>query len=96
MTEPVRREGEGVVLVIHAQPGARESAFAGRHGDALKVRLAAPAQEGRANKELCRFLAAAFGVPLAAVDLLNGESSRHKRVRISAPRQWPPALDAWQ
>lgn len=96
MSEPVRRDGEDVVLVIHAQPGARASAFAGQHGEALKLRLAAPALEGRANKELCRFLAEAFGVPLASVVVLNGESSRHKRVRISAPRQWPPALAAWQ
>lgn len=85
-----------MVLVIHAQPGARESAFAGLHGESLKVRLAAPALEGRANKELCRFLAAAFGVPQGAVELLSGEGSRHKRVRVTCPRQWPPALEAWQ
>lgn len=96
MAEPLRREGDDVVLVIHAQPGARQSEFAGLHGGALKVRLAAPAQEGKANRELCRFLAGAFAVPLASVLLLNGESSRHKRVKISAPRQWPPALAAWQ
>jgi uncharacterized protein (TIGR00251 family) len=85
-----------VVLTLHAQPGARQSAFAGLHGEAFKVRLAAPAQEGRANRELCRFLAEAFGVPQASVELLQGESSRHKRVRIQAPRQWPPALAEWQ
>ncbi|HEX4869203.1 MAG TPA: DUF167 family protein [Moraxellaceae bacterium] len=96
MSEPVRREGEAVVLVLHAQPGARESAFAGLHGDALKVRLAAPAQEGKANRELCRFLAEAFGVPRTAVELLAGDSSRHKRVKIRSPRLWPPALAAWQ
>lgn len=96
MIPPVRRDGDAVVLVIHAQPGARESAFAGQHGDALKLRLAAPAQEGKANRELCRFLATAFAVPLASVVLLNGEGSRHKRVRIESPRAWPPALDAWQ
>ncbi|MDF2446739.1 MAG: hypothetical protein K0S46_1975 [Moraxellaceae bacterium] len=96
MAEPLRRDGDDVILVIHAQPGARQSEFAGLHGEALKVRLAAPAQEGKANRELCRFLAAAFGVPLASVTLLNGESSRHKRVKISSPRLWPPALAAWQ
>lgn len=85
-----------MVLVLHAQPGARESAFAGLHGEALKVRLAAPAQEGKANRELCRFLAEAFGVPRTAVELLAGDSSRHKRVKIRSPRLWPPALAAWQ
>ncbi|HET8730770.1 MAG TPA: DUF167 family protein [Moraxellaceae bacterium] len=96
MSAPVRHEADAVTLVLHAQPGARESAFAGLHGEALKVRLAAPAQEGKANRELCRFLAEAFGVPLAAVELLSGESSRHKRVKIRSPRAWPPALAAWQ
>lgn len=96
MSGPVRREGDDVILVLHAQPGARESAFVGLHGDALKLRLAAPALEGRANRELCRFLAQAFGVPQASVQLLSGEGSRQKRVRITAPREWPPALAAWR
>lgn len=96
MSGPVRREGDAVLLVLHAQPGARESAFAGLHGEALKVRLAAPAQEGKANRELCRFLAEAFGVPRTAVELLAGDASRHKRVKIRSPRLWPPALAAWQ
>lgn len=96
MSGLVRREDDAVVLVIHAQPGARRSEFAGRHGEALKLRLAAPAQEGRANRELFRFLAEAFGVPLAAVLLLNGDSSRQKRVKICSPARWPPALAAWQ
>lgn len=96
MSGPVRREGDDVILVLHAQPGARESAFVGLHGEALKLRLAAPALEGRANRELCRFLAQAFGVPQTSVQLLSGEGSRQKRVRITAPREWPPALAAWR
>lgn len=89
----LQRDGDDLLLVIHAQPGARQSAFAGLHGEALKVRLAAPAQEGRANRELCRFLAEAFGVPPSRVALLAGDSSRHKRVRVQAPTQWPGSLD---
>lgn len=85
----LRRDGDDIVLCIHAQPGARQSGFAGRHGEALKVRLAVPAQDGRANRALCRFLAEAFGVAPSAVQLLAGEASRHKRVRIVAPQQWP-------
>lgn len=96
MTEPVRRDGNDVLIVVHAQPGARESTFAGLHGEAIKVRLAAPAVEGKANKELLRFLGEAFGVPPSAVELLNGAGSRHKRVRVAGPRTWPPALAAWQ
>lgn len=93
---PLERQGEDVLLRIHAQPGAKQSAFAGLHGEALKVRLAAPAQEGRANRELCRFLAAAFGVPVAKVTLVSGDSARSKRIRIQAPSRWPAELAAWQ
>lgn len=96
MTEALRRDGDDLFLVIHAQPGARQSAFAGLHGEALKVRVAAPAQDGRANAELCRFLAREFAVPLSAVILLAGESARHKRLRIIHPRHWPDALVEWR
>lgn len=98
MTESaaLSRQGSDLLLVVHAQPGARVSAFAGLHGDALKVRVAAPAQDGRANLELCRFLAREFSVPLSAVTLVSGETARHKRLRIAAPRQWPDALAEWR
>lgn len=96
MSACVERVGEDVLLRIHAQPGAKQSAFAGQHGEALKIRLAAPAQEGKANRELSRFLAEAFAVPLSAVSLVSGESARAKRVRINSPRQWPDELAAWQ
>jgi uncharacterized protein (TIGR00251 family) len=96
MTSAWRQEGDALLLVIHAQPGARQTAFAGLHGDALKVRVAAPAQEGRANQELMRFLAREFAVPLASVVLLSGEGARHKRLRIVGPQRWPVALAPWQ
>ena len=72
----------GTVLLIHVQPKASLTAFAGRHGDALKIRIAAPPSEGAANDELRRFLAERFHLPLAKVQLLSGEHSRHKRVLL--------------
>ena len=88
-----REEGEGaahaLVLTLHVQPGARRTEVAGVHGDALKVRLAAPPVEGKANLALLRFLAEAFGVPPRAVTLVRGETSRQKTVRIEAPRARP-------
>ena len=92
MSAPLRREGDDVVLMVHAQPGAKQSAFAGSHGDALKIRLAAPALEGRANRELCRFLAAEFAVAVSAVTVLSGEGARRKRVHVAGPVRWPEAL----
>src|SRR5258705_4744596 len=83
-----RRDRDGaIVMMLHIQPGAGRSEFAGMHGDALKLRLAAPPVEGKANAELIRFLADAFGVPQRNVLLLRGETSRAKTVRVIAPRK---------
>lgn len=78
-----------LVLAVHAQPGAKASGIAGRYGDALRIRLAAPAVDGKANAELVRFLADAFAVPSRQVTLLHGEGARRKVVRIEAPRARP-------
>jgi uncharacterized protein len=85
-----RRDSDGaIVMMLHVQPGAGRSEFAGMHGDALKLRLAAPPVEGKANAELIRFLADAFGVPQRNIVLLRGETSRAKTVRVIAPRKMP-------
>ena len=90
MTVGVARDKNGaVILILHVQPGAKRTEVAGRHGDALKIRLAAPPVDGKANAALLRFLSDAFDVPLRNVTLVRGESSRQKIVRIEAPRQRP-------
>jgi uncharacterized protein (TIGR00251 family) len=81
---------------LHVQPGARRTQVAGIHGAALKLRLAAPPVDGKANAALRAFLADAFGVPLRQVTLLRGETSRDKAVRVEAPtlrpdREWASA-----
>jgi uncharacterized protein (TIGR00251 family) len=78
-----------ITLTIHAQPGAKKTEVAGVHGDCLKIRLAAPAVEGKANAELRRFLADAFGVPLKSVVLVRGKTGRRKTLRIASPAAWP-------
>ncbi len=88
-----REDADGIVLSLHIQPGAKRTEVAGVHGKALKIRLAAPPVDGKANAQLIRFLAAAFGVPARAVTLLRGETSREKTVRIDQPalrpdREW--------
>ena len=82
-------QGTVLHIVLHVLPGAVRSEVVGTHGDALKVRLAAPPVEGKANAELLRFLADAFGVPLRSVSLLRGETSRQKAVRIDGPVRRP-------
>ena len=73
---------EGIVLRIHVQPGAGRSAVVGRHGDSLKVRVAAPPVEGRANEATRALVAEALGLAPADVELTGGESSRSKRFRL--------------
>jgi len=64
------------------QPGAKRSEFAGEHGDRMKLRLAAPAVDGKANEALVEFLAGYFGVPKRNVRIASGLKSRQKRVII--------------
>lgn len=87
-----RREGDALILTLHIQPGAKRSETAGLHGEALKIRLAAPPVEGRANEALLRFIAELFQVPLRNVELLRGAQSRHKQVRISGSKVEPGQL----
>jgi len=75
-------QGDCITLILHVQPGAKQTEVTGLHGDALKIRLAAPAQEGRANDALLHFIADIFKVPQRNVILKQGEQSRHKRVEI--------------
>jgi uncharacterized protein (TIGR00251 family) len=76
--------GDGIVLNLHIQPRASKSEVCGVQGAALKIRLTSPPVDGAANK-LCReFLAELFQVSKSAVEIISGESSRHKRVKITA------------
>ena len=78
-----------ITLRIHAQPGAARTEVAGVHGDALKIRVAAPAVEGRANEALIEFLATSFDVPRRNVTLLRGETGRQKTARVVSPAARP-------
>ena len=69
-------------IAIKAVPNAPRNAVAGWVGDALKVRVCAPALEGRANEELCVFLAGALGLPRRALSVAHGDKSRRKILQI--------------
>ena len=72
-----------MTLVVHVVPRARTTEVVGRHGDALKIRLAAAPMDGAANDELVRFLAEQLGVPRAAVTIAAGHTGRRKTVKIT-------------
>lgn len=78
----VAEGAEGCIFAVHVQPRGRRNEIVGLYGDALKVRLAAPPVEGRANRELLKFLAKRLGVSSSAVEILSGHASRRKRVRV--------------
>jgi uncharacterized protein len=71
-------------LTVHVQPGAKSTACSGIHGDALKIRLAAPPVDGKANQALMNWLAKTLDCPQSALELIRGQTSRRKIIRISA------------
>lgn len=81
------------LLPVHAVPGARRSQVLGWHGERVRIALAAPPVEGRANDELLRHLAEVLGLARGAVRLEAGASSRRKRVAIDG-RSLPEVLAA--
>jgi len=68
----------GITLRLRVQPRASRTEVAGSHGDALRIRVAAPPVDGEANDELVRFLAKLLGVRRSAVTIVSGTSSRSK------------------
>lgn len=83
MSEWFRQSASGhITLTLHIQPGAKKTEFAGLHGDALKIRLAAPPVDGKANEALVKFLAEALHLPKSAVTLKSGQTSRRKVLEV--------------
>ncbi|MEJ7584448.1 MAG: DUF167 domain-containing protein, partial [Acidimicrobiales bacterium] len=72
----------GVVLSVHATAGAGRSEVVGRHGDAIKIRVAAAPEKGRANDALTELLAHHFNLDASAVSLVSGATRRAKRFRL--------------
>jgi len=77
----VRADGS-VVVRLHVQPGAARTGVLGRHGEALKVAVAAPADKGRANEAVLALVAEVLAVPRSAVALVGGAKNRQKRVEV--------------
>jgi len=79
----LRADAVGATLTLHIQPGAKKTEVVGVHGEALKIRLAAPPVDGKANTCLIAFLADRLGIAKSAIRLVSGDTSRAKRVHVS-------------
>jgi uncharacterized protein (TIGR00251 family) len=85
MTALWLRQGERqTTLTLHIQPGAKKTEVAGLHGDALKIRLAAPPVDGKANAALIAFVADRLGLAKSAVSVKCGQTSRRKVLEVTA------------
>jgi uncharacterized protein (TIGR00251 family) len=84
----VRAVGPGAWrLEVWAQPGAKRSEATGVQDGRLRVRVAAPAVEGKANRALLKFLSERLNVKLAQLELSIGESARRKSVLVRSERE---------
>ena len=79
---PISEANGAVRVSIFVQPRASRTEVVGHHGDAIKLRVAAPPVDGEANREVVRFLSKLLGIPPGSVELLSGESGRRKVVEL--------------
>jgi len=75
--------GQMAILRVHVVPNAKSDCVVGEHGGAIKIKLRAPAVEGKANAALVRFLAEQMKLPRHAIVLQSGQRSRDKLLRIN-------------
>lgn len=84
-------QGESLLLELRVQPRAKRDLVDGLYGDRLRVRIAAPPVDDKANGAIIALLAREFGVPQQRVAIVQGEKSQNKRVAIDRPA----ILPAW-
>lgn len=71
------------MLPVRAVPNASRDEIVGWEAGALKVKLRAVPEDGKANKALMRYLSKAAGCPRSALELVGGATSRHKRIAVT-------------
>ncbi|CAN5417561.1 DUF167 domain-containing protein [soil metagenome] len=74
---------DSITFTVRVVPRASKSEIVGELDGALKVRIASPPVDGAANAELIKLLKKTFGVPKSAVEIIGGQTSKTKQVRIS-------------
>ncbi|HEX7640243.1 MAG TPA: DUF167 domain-containing protein [Burkholderiaceae bacterium] len=82
LPSPLSVHGGRVRLSLSVVPNARRTGADGLHDGALRLRLAAPPIEGRANDALVAWLAKSLGIPRREIELLRGDTGRRKQVEL--------------
>jgi uncharacterized protein len=85
MPEPslqVRESGESLEITLHVQPRARRTEIAGQFNGALKLKVMAPPVDDAANKAVIQFFASFLSIPRSRIEIISGEKSREKKIRI--------------
>ena len=75
--------GGGVKISLRVIPNASHNEVVGWRGSELTIKLTATPVKGRANRQLCGFLAEVFGVSPAEIALLRGQTSRRKTIHVA-------------
>ena len=83
MTVNITEKDGAATFLVRVVPRASKNEIVGLHDGALKVRIASPPVDGAANVELVKLLAKQFGVSRGDVEILKGQTSKTKHVRIS-------------
>ncbi|HEX5734237.1 MAG TPA: DUF167 domain-containing protein [Blastocatellia bacterium] len=78
----IGEKGGAAIFRVRVQPRASRTEVAGEHAGAIKLRIVAPPVEGKANRECIRFLARLLEVPPRAIEIVSGDSSRDKIIRV--------------
>lgn len=83
MTLYIQSTSAGVVIAVKVVPNSSRDQLAGLLGEALKIKVAAPPEAGKANKAVCRLIADHLGIVPSAVSVISGQTQAHKRIAIA-------------
>jgi uncharacterized protein (TIGR00251 family) len=82
MSLKIKQGKGGAAFAVHVIPRANKNEIVGLEGEQVKIRLTAPPVEGEANEALIAFIAETLHVPKKRVEIVGGETSRHKLVAV--------------
>jgi len=85
-------QGDDLILEVRVQPRASRERLGAMADGRLRVFLTAPPTDGKANQALRRLLGKRFRAPPSSIEILSGETSRNKRLKIPSPRTLPPGI----